>query len=198
MASIDKQAAAAAIDAFLRAIGRDPSKEPDLIGTGERVADAYVDELCVGYAVDTKKLVATHAIDTNAPATPGAVVIVRDIPLVTMCPHHLLPATGTATVALEPRAKLIGLGTIAALVEAYARRLTLQEYIGEGVVSDLDAVLSPVWVGCRILLAHGCMIARGERAVGSRVETLALRGDRTPDRLLTLGVGSGGGAGVEP
>jgi GTP cyclohydrolase IA len=191
MGSIDKAAAAAAIDAFLRAIGRDPNSEPDLVGTGERVADAFVDELCTGYAVDTKKLLETHAIAQSTPPA-GAVIAVRDIPLVTMCPHHLLPASGTATVALEPRARLIGIGTLAALVEAYSRRLTLQEHIGESVVSDLEAVLAPVWVGCRIVLAHGCMIDRGERALGSSVETLAMRGDKTPERLLMLGVGSGG------
>jgi GTP cyclohydrolase I len=195
MASIDKRAAATAIDAFLRAIGRDPSKEPDFAGTGERVADAYVDELCAGYAVDTRKLVEDNAIAMTASTTPGAVVIVRDIPVLTMCPHHLLPAMGTATVAVEPSARLIGIGTIAGLVEAYARRLTLQEHIGEGVVSDLAAVLAPAWVGCRITLAHGCMIARGERALGARVETVSMRGPSTPERLLVLGIGAPSGAG---
>jgi len=189
--AIDKAAAAAAIDAFLLAIGRDPGTEPDLVGTGDRVADAYVDELTTGYGVDTRALLEKHALPAT-PMTSGNVIVVRDIPLVTMCPHHLLPATGTATVALEPRDRLIGLGTIAGLVEAYSRRLTLQEHIGEGVVADLEAVLAPAWVGCRILLAHGCMIARGERAIGARVETLALRGQATPERLLSLGVGSPG------
>src|SRR5205085_2228655 len=72
--TMDRAAAANAIDAFLRAIGRDAAKEPDLVGTGARVADAFVDELCAGYAIDTKALVTTHAMDADAPS----IVIVRD------------------------------------------------------------------------------------------------------------------------
>jgi len=169
---IDRTAAASAIDAFLRAIGRDPEREPDLVGTGARVADAYVDELCAGYAVDTRALLEASTIV----GAPPNLAVVRDIPITTMCPHHLLPASGTATIALHARERLVGLGTLAALVDAHARRLTLQERIGEAVVADIEAVLEPAWVGCRITLVHGCMVARGERAVGSRVETVALRG----------------------
>jgi len=169
--TIDRTAAATAIDAFLRAIGRDPSREPDLVGTGARVADAFADELCAGYAIDTRALLTASTI-------PGAagLVIVRDIPITTMCPHHLLPASGTATIAMMTHERLVGLGTLASLAEAHARRLTLQERIGEAVVSDIEAVLQPEWVGCRLVLVHGCMVARGERAVGSSVETIALRG----------------------
>lgn len=169
---IDRTAAANAIDAFLRAIGRDPREEPELVGTGARVTDAYVDELCAGYAVDTRALLAASSI---AGASPG-LVVVRDIPITTMCPHHLLPASGTATIAMHARHRLVGLGTLASLVDAHARRLTLQERIGEAVVADIEAALEPEWVACRIVLVHGCMVARGERAIGSRVETTALRG----------------------
>lgn len=186
--TIDRTAAANAIDAFLRAIGRDPTNEPDLVGTGARVADAYVDELCAGYAVDTRAILEASAI---AGASDG-LVVVRDVPITTMCPHHLLAATGTATVAMQTRDRLVGLGTLASLVDAHARRLTLQERIGEAVVADIEAVLQPEWVGCRLLLVHGCMVARGERALGSRVETVALRG-ASGDALLrahaALGVG---------
>ncbi len=184
---IDRAAAANAIDAFLRAIGRDASREPDLSGTGARVADAYVDELCAGYAVDTRALLEASAIAGGA-----GLVVLRDVAITTMCPHHLLPATGTATIAMLTRERLVGVGTLASLVEAHARRLALQERIGEAVVSDIEAVLAPAWVGCRLLLVHGCMVARGERAVGSRVETVALRGasgDVVAQAHVALGVG---------
>jgi len=187
---IDRNAAASAIDAFLRAIGRDPSAEPDLVGTGQRVADAYVDELCAGYGVDTLALLRQGAMAAKAPG----LVVVRDVPVVTMCPHHLLPATGTATVAMHANERIVGLGTLAALVEAYARRLTLQETIGEAVVADMAEVLAPDWCACRLVLVHGCMVARGERALGSRVETVAVRGASSPKKLAAvhavLGVGS--------
>jgi GTP cyclohydrolase I len=184
---VDTRAAALAIDAFLRALGR---TDADVAGTGERVAEMFANDLCAGYAVDPRRLLEESAM----PATSPVLVAVRDIPVVTTCPHHLLPSMGTATVAFKATVRLVGLGTIAAVVDAYARRLTLQERIGEGVVADLDALLAPEWVGCRIVLAHGCMIARGERAVGTRVETVALRGP--PDRVFeahgALGVGTSG------
>lgn len=167
--SADRIAAAKAIDAFLVAIGR---TESDLKGTGARVADAFLDDLCAGYAVDTKKLLEGSAL----PMTTSNVVAVRDVPLMTMCPHHLLLAMGTADVAFAPAGKAVGIGTLAALVDAHARRLTLQETIGDAVVDDVTAVLAPAWVVCKISLAHGCMVARGGRAVGSHVETLAFRG----------------------
>jgi GTP cyclohydrolase I len=187
--SIDRNAAATAIDAFLRAIGRDPASEPDLVGTGARVADAYVDELCAGYAVDTRALLEASLIAATAPG----MVVLRDVPVTTTCPHHLLPATGTATIAMHARERIAGIGTLAALLFAHARRLTLQESIGEAVVRDLDHVLAPDWVGCRISLVHTCMVARGERAIGSSVETVAVAGAASLDRLVAihaaLGVG---------
>jgi len=178
---MDRAAAANAIDAFLRAIGRDAAKEPDLVGTGARVADAFVDELCAGYTIDTKALVTTHAIDVVDGQPSTSLVVVRDIPVVTTCPHHLMPAVGVADVVYSPgsglsaKKRIVGIGAIGELVDAHARRLTLQEHIGERVVADLDDVLAPEWVACRILLSHGCMIARGSRPVGTKVETMALR-----------------------
>jgi GTP cyclohydrolase I len=187
---IDRTAAATAIDAFLRAIGRDPSAEPDLLGTGARVADAYLDELCAGYGVDTRQLLTASTI---AGSGEGGLVVVRDIPITTMCPHHLLPASGTATIAIETRARLVGLGTLTSLAFAHAQRLTLQERIGDAIVTDIEAVLEPAWVGCRLVLVHNCMVARGERATGSRVETVALRGLTSGDAIArahaALGVG---------
>lgn len=188
--TIDRSAAASAIDAFLRAIGRDPAAEPELVGTGQRVADAYADELCSGYGVDTRQLLRDSAI----PVTAAGLVVVRDVPISTMCPHHLLPASGTATIAMHPSDRIVGVGALAALADAHARRLTLQERIGEGVVSDVMEVLAPAFCACRVVLVHGCMVARGERAVGSRVETVAVRGARSPAELAAvhaaLGVGS--------
>lgn len=180
----DRQAAAAAIDAFLRALGL---ASPDTEGTGERVAQMFADDLCAGYAVDTRGLVSSSVIDVDKPS----LVIVRDIPVTTTCPHHLLPSMGKATVAFQATTRVIGLGTVAALVDAHARRLALQERIGESVIEDLEASLKPAWVGCRLVLAHGCMIARGERATGTSVETVAFRGapERAAEAHRALGVG---------
>lgn len=166
----DRKAAAAAIDSFLKALGVD---SPDIAGTGERVAQMFADDLCAGYAVDTQKLVREASIAS----AQSSIVVVRDIPVTTTCPHHLLPSIGTATVAFQSNAHLVGLGTVAALVNAHARRLVLQESIGESVVDDLQAAIAPTWVACRLVLVHGCMVARGERAAGTSVETIARRGN---------------------
>ena len=169
MMNADKEAAARAIDAFLRAIGLDPAASPALLGTGKRVADAFVDDLCDGYAVDTKALLAESAIEGHTD-----LVVMHDIAVTTMCPHHLMPASGTASVAFAPKRTMVGIGAIVRLVDAFAHRLILQEEIGERVVSELMAALEPEWAGCRLSLVHTCMTARGERRHGARVETLSL------------------------
>jgi GTP cyclohydrolase I len=168
---MDREAAALAIDAFLRALGRDPAREPELVGTAARVAAAYADELLCGYRVDVDELLANSVF-----AGSSEIVVIRDAPVTTTCPHHLMPSQGVATVAFAPQEHLIGVGTVVRLVDAFARRLALQEQIGERVVALLQKHLSPRWVACRLVLVHACMTARGERAHGARVETLALAG----------------------
>jgi GTP cyclohydrolase I len=168
---VDRAAASAALERFLIAIGRDPAADPNLRGTAARVVDAYVDELCSGYAVDAVALLRDHAIEGAS-----ALVVLRDLPVTTMCPHHLLPATGVATVAFAPDGRLVGLGTLARVVDAFAHRLTLQEDIGERVVEALCTALAPQWAGCSLSLSHGCVTSRGERRHGARVQTVALGG----------------------
>jgi GTP cyclohydrolase I len=168
---MDREAAARAIDAFLRALGRDPEREPDVAGTGARVASAFADELLDGYRVDVDALLSSSVI-----AGRTGLVVVRDLSVTTVCPHHLMPASGTATVAYEPRDRLIGVGTVGAVVDAFAHRLALQEHIGEHVVAAIAKHLAPAWAACRLVLAHTCMTARGERKHGARVETVAFVG----------------------
>lgn len=168
---MDRPAAARAIDAFLRALDRDPEREPELVGTGERVAQAWADDLLQGYAVDVDGLLAKNVL-----AGTSELVVVRGLPVATTCPHHLMPSTGEAVVAFAPRDRIVGVGAVARLVDAFARRLALQEQLGEQVVGALEKHLGPRWAACRIVLSHTCMIARGERTHGARVETVALRG----------------------
>lgn len=184
--TMDREAAARAIDAFLRALGRDPEREPELVGTGARVAAAYADELIAGYAVDIDALLAQAVF-----AGRSDLVIVRDVPLATTCPHHLMPAVGVATLAFAPDEHLVGVGTVARVLDAFARRLTLQEDIGERAVAAVQKHLAPRWTGCRITLSHACMTARGERTHGARVETLALAGGEVDEAVVygALGVG---------
>ena len=170
---MDRIAAARAIDDFLRAIGRDPHSEPELRGTGERVAEAYITDLCRGYEVDVDALVRGNTIE----ASDKGIVELRDVAVSTTCPHHLMAGMGKATIGYAPTGAILGAGTLARLLEAFAHRLTLQETIGEGVVETLERNLKPRWAACRIEMTHACMVARGERAHGSKLVTFAMRGE---------------------
>src|SRR5947209_868532 len=105
---MDREAAARAIDAFLRALGRDPQHDPDLAGTPERVARAWADELLEGYGIDVDAL-----MSQNVFAGSSELVVVRDVPLTTTCPHHLMASFGSATVAFAPESTVyaaVGIG----------------------------------------------------------------------------------------
>jgi GTP cyclohydrolase I len=182
---IDRAAAARAIEDFLRALGHEP--EGELAGTGERVADAWADDLLEGEAIDAAALLREGALDLDAHGS--GLVLVRDLAVTTMCPHHLLPAHGTATVAYLPGARVAGIGTIAHVVDVLAHRLTLQERISDDVVALLVHELGARGALCRLSLTHSCLIARGERKTGSIVETLAVAGTfavASPDRDLAF------------
>ena len=182
---IDRRAAARAIEDFLRALGHEP--EGELAGTGARVADAWADDLLEGEAIDAAALLREGALELDAEGS--GLVLVRDLAVTTMCPHHLLPAHGMATVAYLPGARVAGIGTIARVVDVLAHRLTLQERISDDVVALLVHELGARGALCRLALTHSCLIARGERKTGSIVETLAVAGTfafASPDRDLAL------------
>src|SRR6185295_18949558 len=128
---VDRRAAARAIEDFLRALGHEP--EGDLEGTGERVADAWADDLLEGESIDAAAVLREGSIEMSG----AGLVVVRDLAVTTMCPHHLLPAQGTALVAYLPGDRVAGIGTIAHVVDALSRRLTLQERISADVAALL-------------------------------------------------------------
>ena len=184
--AMNREAAADAIEAFLRALGRDPAREPELMGTAERVANAWVDELLEGYDVDVDAL-----LSKNVFAGASELVVVRDVPVATTCPHHLMPSAGTATIAFAPDEHLVGVGTVAGVVDALSRRLGTQEQLGERVTAALQKHLAPRWTACRIVLRHTCMTSRGPRSHGTRVETLALAGSDVDEAVVYAAVGVG-------
>jgi GTP cyclohydrolase I len=94
-------------------------------------------------------------------------------------------------VAFAPDGRLVGVGTVARVVDAFSRRLALQEQIGQDIVQAIQRHVAPKWTICCIALSHACMTARGERAHGSRVETVARAGADVDLAacLATIGVG---------
>lgn len=193
---VDREAAARAIHDFLRALGFDPKHHADLAQTPERVTEAFADDLLSGHSVNVKELLANGSCEAPQTAKSGPVAV-TEIAVATVCPHHLLPALGTAHVVYLPGKSLLGIGTITALVDAFARRLTLQEAIGQHVVSALMEHAGARGAYCELALEHSCLRARGERQVGALVRSSARAGELAGREALTeisLALGRASGA----
>jgi GTP cyclohydrolase IA len=192
----DRARAAAAIDEFLRALGHDPQREPALLGTGQRVAEAWAIDLLAGEGVDLGALLDAEAFAAETSSSDFPFVTLRDLDIVTMCPHHLLPSVGKVTLVFHPHDRLVGVGTLADLVDAVSRRLALQEDIASTLVDALVSHLGARGAACRLTLRHGCMSARGTRRHAD-VDALALRGSLHPrgefHALVPTLLGTGGG-----
>ena len=184
---VDAKKAAEAVLAFLRALGRDPDRDPELAGTPARVAEAWSKDLVDGYDADVRGMLASESI----PAPPGShgIVALRGLSVTTICPHHLLPGRGTATVLYLPSARITGLGTLSRLVDAFSHRLSLQETIATSVAQALVEHLGARGAACKLSMSHSCLTSRGERQENAIVETIAFAGTfehSGPDRDLAL------------
>lgn len=188
---MDRRAAEAAIADFLRALDRDAEREPELVGTPARVVEAFADELLRGYGVDLGALVESGS--TEAKTSPGGVVALRDISVATVCPHHLMPGLGRANVVYKPGARVLGLGAIARLVDACARRLALQETIAEDVVKAFLEHAGARGAYCEITLVHGCLSARGACQANARATSFSRSGELSETEVL-LALGRDAGA----
>lgn len=161
----------AAVTTLLEAVGEDPSRE-GLLETPARVARMY-DEILAGLKEDPKEhLFKQFNVDKH-----GEMVIVKDIPLFSMCEHHMLPFYGKAHVAYLPKDGIItGLSKLARVVDGYARRLQVQERLGAQIADAVMEVLDPMGVLVVIEAEHMCMTMRGVQKPGSNTVTSSVRG----------------------
>lgn len=188
---MDRVAAAAAIEAFLRAIGHAPATSPALEGTGQRVADLYVDDLLDGYAMDVDTILAGRIPAPVIPAPVGQqVVAMHAIETHVVCPHHLTVARGFAAIAFVPGEHVVGLGALARLVDAHAHRLALQEDVGLAIAHDLVERLGARAAGCVLELSHGCLAHHGPKKAAALVRTISLAGE-DPRGLVLAALVSG-------
>jgi len=176
----------------LELVGEDPERE-GLLKTPSRVAKS-LSWLTRGYELNAAEVIGDAIFNENH----ENMVMVRDIELYSMCEHHMLPFFGRAHVAYIPDGKIVGLSKIPRVVEVFARRLQVQERLGEQVADALVDVLKPKGVGVVIEAVHLCMMMRGVEKQNSRTITSSLRGvfrddSRTRSEFLRLAHPNGAG-----
>ena len=152
------EAAAVAAKQFLEALGVS-TDGPGLRDSPARMARAYAEMLT--FPNDEKY---------------DELVVVKDIPLQSLCEHHLLPFTGVAHIGYLPGERILGLSKFARVVELFARRPQVQERLTQQVATWLDDQLGPKGVGVVVEAEHSCMTLRGVRAAGAVTRTSALKG----------------------
>lgn len=177
----DVNAAAGAVKLLLDAL--DVDEADHTANTPDRVAKAWT-EMLSGYATDP----ADHLdVTFSAPSDPG-LVIVSGVRLVSTCAHHLLPFTGTATVAYRPSPgqSIVGLSKLARVVQGYAARLQVQERIGSQVIAAIAARLNPSGAAVVITATHQCMSLRGACEPDAVTTTLADYGMLTSEERALI------------
>jgi GTP cyclohydrolase I len=168
---IDRERIAAAVREILEAIGEDPERE-GLKETPRRLADMY-SELFEGLYLDP-----ADDIDVIFDAGHDEMIMVRDIPLFSLCEHHLIPFVGRAHVAYIPneQGQITGLSKLARVVDTLARRPQVQERLTTQIADAIEGALDPRGVLVVIEAEHLCMSMRGIRKPGSQTVTSAVRG----------------------
>jgi GTP cyclohydrolase IA len=162
---------AKAVREILEAIGEDPDRE-GLQRTPERVARMYA-EICSG----THEEADAH-LQVTFDSCHDEMIMVRDIPVQSLCEHHMIPFIGKAHVAYIPGddGRITGLSKLARLVDAYARRLQVQEHLTSQIADEIDNTLQPRGVMVVVEAEHLCMTMRGVRKPGATTVTSSVRG----------------------
>lgn len=168
---IDQSRIEAAVREILAAIGEDPDRD-GLGRTPARVAAMYAEVFSGLHEDPADALSVTFASDHDE------MVMVNDIPLYSVCEHHLIPFVGRAHVAYVPNedGRITGLSKLVRLVNAYARRPQVQENLTTQIADTLMKVLSPRGVLVSIEAEHLCMSMRGVRTPGTKTVTTVVRG----------------------
>ncbi len=189
---VTQEDAEAAVRVLIEWAGDDPTRE-GLLETPKRVAKSYR-ELFAGYESDPKDYLAKTFEEV---AGYDELVILKDIPVVSFCEHHMLPFIGRAHVGYLPSDRVVGISKLARVVRGFARRLQIQEKLTAQIAGAIQEILKPKGVGVVIVSEHSCMTMRGVNTPGTRLTTSHLLGEvrddprtrqeffdlvRTPDR----------------
>src|SRR5256885_11228644 len=148
--------AEAAVRTLIRWAGDDPTRE-GLAATPARVARAY-EEWFGGYGEDPQAFLQRTFEEVDG---YDEIVVLRDIRFESHCEHHMAPIVGRVHIGYLPRSRVVGISKLARLVEAYAKRLQIQERLTAQIANTLDQVLKPHGVAVVVEATHGCMTTRG-------------------------------------
>jgi GTP cyclohydrolase I len=160
-----------AVRTLIRWAGDDPARE-GLLDTPQRVAKSYR-EFFAGYEVEPCELLSRTFEEVEG---YDEMVVLRDIEFESHCEHHMVPFTGKAHVAYLPTNKVVGISKLARLVDAYAKRLQIQEKMTAQIATALNDVLQPKGVAVVIEAVHQCMTSRGVHKRGSVMQTSHMLG----------------------
>lgn len=166
---IDKERIEKAVTEILQAVGEDVGRE-GLQGTPGRVARMYC-ELLAGMHEEP-----TQHVGSVFSEKYDEIVLLRDIPMYSMCEHHLMPFIGKAHVAYLPDGKVLGVSKLARIVDCFAHRLQVQERLTGQIADFIMSSLEPKGAAVVIEASHSCMTIRGIKKPGSVMVTSALRG----------------------
>jgi GTP cyclohydrolase IA len=167
-----REEAEEAVRTLLRWAGDNPSRE-GLRDTPERVARAYEDWFS-GYSEDPEEFLQRTFEEVEG---YDDMIVLRDIRFESHCEHHLAPIIGRAHVGYLPTHKVVGISKLARVVEAYARRLQVQEKMNAQIAYCIQKVLEPKGVAVVIEAAHQCMTTRGVHKQGVTMVTSTMLGE---------------------
>lgn len=171
-----REEAEQAVRTLLLWVGEDPSRE-GLRGTPRRVARAFED-WCSGYAEDPVAFLRRTFEEVDG---YDEMIVLRDIPFESHCEHHIAPIIGKAHVGYLPDGKVVGISKLARVVNAFARRLQVQESLTAQIAHCIQDVLKPLGVGVIIEAEHQCMTTRGVHKHGVSMITSQLLGQFRSD-----------------
>ena len=160
-----------AVRTLIRWTGEDPNRE-GLMGTPDRVVRAY-EEWFAGYAMDPHEIMKRTFEETDG---YDEMVVLRDIRFESYCEHHIAPIIGKAHVAYLPSERVVGISKLARLVEAFAKRLQIQEKMTAQIANAIQDELQPHGVAVAIEAAHQCMTTRGIHKPGTQMVTSRMTG----------------------
>ena len=158
------------VAAMLGQLDPEPDRE-GLRDTPRRVQQAF-QAYTAGYAQDAKDVIGTGVFE----AETDEMVLVKDIELYSLCEHHLAPFFGKAHVAYMPRNRVVGISKLVRVVEAYARRLQIQEKMTAQIANAIEEVLQPKGVAVVVEASHQCMTTRGVHRPGVAMVTSRMLG----------------------